>query len=232
MATAIEIITRSLRLAKAIGTGEALTGPEATDGLVVLNTLLQAWSLERLLVYQVLRTTHVLTAGDGNYTVGSGGNINIARPIHLEDTSYLTLNGIDYPLVLINEAGYQGLAYKIQQGVPEWLWYDPKFPLAEINLYPVPNQGYTLNLASWTPLQTFATLTDSLSLPPGYQRMIEYNLAVEFGMEFQTDVPPLVLKIAGDTKAVVKRINAPNYVLKPESVHISPRRASFQIYRG
>jgi hypothetical protein len=183
-------------------------------------------------VYQILRTPFTLTAGDGNYTVGPAGNINIARPVKLENSSYISLNGIDYPVSPINETNYAAIGYKSQRGLPEWMWYDPKVPIAEINFFPIPDQAYSLNLASWTPLQTFSTLTDNLALPAGYQRMIEFNLAIELAAEYGAEIPSQVGAIASRTLAEVKRINAPNYTLRPESAYLTSRSGSFQIYRG
>lgn len=232
MATALDIIERALRLNKVLGTGETLTSDEASDGLDALNTMLESWSLERLFVYQVVRTAKVLTSGDGNYTVGSGGDISITRPDQLEDACTISNGTIDYGLRLINDQQYQSIAFKTQTGLPEYLFFDPKYPLAEVNLYPVPNQAYTLTLTTWQSLQSFATLTDVVALPRGYKRAIEYNLAIETAPEFGGTIAPELMMVAEKSKVILKRINAPNYVLAPESVHLSPRRSGFNIYRG
>ena len=207
MATALDMITRSMRLAKVIGTKEALTNDEAADGLNALNTMLEAWTLDRLSVYQIIRATKVLTASDGNYTVGAGGDIDIPRPNKLEDSCFIRVGTIDHGLELIDEISYQGIPAKSLPGRPQFLFYDPKFPLAEVNLYPVPDTAMTLSLGYWSVLQSFSTLTTDLALPLGYKRMIEYNLAVEFAPEFGVEVPSGVAINAANTLAKMKRMN-------------------------
>lgn len=221
MATALDIITRSMRLCKALGTNEEPTSDEATDALNALNTMLEMWSLERLLVYRILRTTKTLTANVGSYSIGAAGDIVLTVPPSIEDSNFVRDSSIDYPVKLIDEQSYQALGVKSVAGVPQFLFYDRRPTLAYINLYPVPSKAYVLNLATWQPMQSFTDLTTVLDLPLGYKRMIEYNLALELSSEFGVEPPMQVAKIAGDSKTVIKRINAPNYVLRPESAYIA-----------
>lgn len=221
MATALDLITRSMRLAKILGTNEEPTAQEATDALSSLNSLLEAWSLERLLIHYVLRTTKTLTSGVATYTVGTGGDINITYPPFVEDSSYVTLDGGDYALKLLDEQSYRRISLKTATGIPEFLFYDKQYPLARVVLYPTPNAAYVLNFASWAPLQTFATLTTELALPLGYKRMIEMNLAVELAPEYGLDAPDRVAIAASMSKTAVKRINAPDHVLRVETAMIT-----------
>ena len=58
-----------------------------------------------------------------------------------------------------------------------------------------------------TVFQNFSTMTHALSLPPGYQRLFEYNYAVEAAGGY-TEVDPSVAMNASDAKAVIKRMNS------------------------
>ena len=44
-----------------------------TAYLADLNTMMESWSLERLMVYQLLQESKALTASTGSYTIGTGG---------------------------------------------------------------------------------------------------------------------------------------------------------------
>ena len=85
MTTANELISRSLRLMGVQGVGRrTLTANEAADGLEALNGMLESFSLERMMVYQILEENFPLVAGTASYTIGSGGTFSTIRPIKIE----------------------------------------------------------------------------------------------------------------------------------------------------
>jgi hypothetical protein len=73
-------------------------------------------------------------------------------------------------------------------------------------------------------LQSFAAITDELDLPPGYQRAIEYNLAVEYGPEFGVDIPNTVRQIAESSRRNLKRINSPSPIMRSEAGYMTRDR--------
>jgi len=83
MATAIELIESSLRLATVLASGETASADEATDGLKSLNDILENWSLENLTVWQGDNEQYALTPGTGSYTIGPGGAFAATRPIRI-----------------------------------------------------------------------------------------------------------------------------------------------------
>jgi hypothetical protein len=84
----------------------------------------------------------------------------------------------------------------------------PNMPNITIQLWPVPSATMTLNLWSNKLLQSFSSLTDVLTLPPGYERMLGYCLAEEMGPEFQVQITADVQKKAIQARKVLKRTNA------------------------
>jgi hypothetical protein len=77
----------------------------------------------------------------------------------------------------------------------------------------------TFKLRSWQRLQSFSSLTTALALPPGYERAIVFNLAMEFAPEFGTGakMDPQVPLIATQSKAAIKTINQPSMVAQLDS---------------
>ena len=84
MATPSTMIIRALQLIGEKGTGDTLSATEQTDYLEVLNAMMESWSIERLMIYQILDESFALTAGNGSYTIGVGANFNTARPDRIE----------------------------------------------------------------------------------------------------------------------------------------------------
>jgi hypothetical protein len=94
-----DILTRALRIAQVFAQGDDITGTdEETDALSVLNSLLASWSAERLLVPHLETDSLTLTASDGEYTIGSGGDINTTRPLRIEHAFVRDSGNNDYPV--------------------------------------------------------------------------------------------------------------------------------------
>jgi hypothetical protein len=212
MATPSTMVINSLIMLGAKEIGGTLTAAEQTHYLAKLNSMLESWSLERLMCYQVVEESKALTASDGTYTIGSGGDWDTARPTKIVQAWIRDSDNEDTPLKVINADSYNSIPAKTTDGTyPEYLYYDGAFVagLASIYLYPEPSASLTLYISSWKQLQSFATISTTLVLPPGYQRAIEYNFAIEEAGGLR-DVPASVIKIARESKAAIKNVNLPD----------------------
>lgn len=233
MTTASDIISRSMRLIQVSGTGRrTLTSNELVDGLDALNTMLDSFSIERLMVYQILEENFQLVVGTANYTIGVGGTFNTTRPTKIENAFIRDSSSNDYSVQVIDNAQYDSLALKTVQSRPKWLFYDAQYPLAYIRLMYVPAYTDTLYLNSWKQLQQFTDGTTAFSLPPGYKRMMEYNLAIELSGEYGVSVPPSVEKIAIQSKANLKRINSVIPIANVTDASFIRRQAGTNIFTG
>lgn len=176
-----------MRLVQVIGVDQNPTAQEAADGLYALNCMLDAWSVERLMVYQVQQSSHTWTAGASSKTIGSGGDFNTTRPIRIEPKGnfFRTSGSLDYPVEIHPRQLYDTIVQKSAGGsIPDWLFYDDGFPTRTLYAYPVPSEALTLYLNTWKPLQQFTALTSAIALPHGYQAAIEYNLGIWMAPEF------------------------------------------------
>lgn len=216
--TAQTMITTAVR--RLTGTsGYTLTTNEQTDFLPVLNAMMEGWSLERLMIYTILLENFPLVAGTGSYTIGSSGAFNTTRPEKLTNPCYIrnTDGKTDFPpLKLIEPEMYGRISSKGTNatGLPEYIYCDYAYPLATLYLWPVPNQAYTLYLSSFKQLQQFSAISTAISLPPGYQRAIEWNLCLELADEIGIQPSALMIENARKSKAAVKKINAPDVVMR------------------
>ncbi len=208
--TGRDLVTASLRLIGAIAPGESLAASEATDGLSAFNRMISSWSTERLLVYSVVRETLVLTASDGDYTVGASGNLNTTRPMGIEKATLIDTAqtpDAEYPLKLLSLAEWTAIVAKDVDGLPTALYADEGYPQSTLYLYPRPSTTYTLALYSHKPMTELATLETVIALPPGYERALIYNFAVEIAPEYGKTVSDPVVMIATESKASLKRLN-------------------------
>lgn len=216
MATAQTLIDRACRLVGAVASGESASTDETADFLIALNAMIESWNLDRLAIYAISDVTKVLTASDGSYTIGSGGDINTTRPVSIHSAS-VTVSGVDLPVQVISKDAFDSISSVSSTGVPDRLYYEPAYPLGIVNLYPLPDSTYTLTLAVRTPLTSFATAGTSVSLPPGYERALAYNLAIEIAPELGRPVPAEVARVAAVSMAAIKRNNRPDLTMQIES---------------
>lgn len=210
--TAGEIIAAALRHLRVIRAGEALAAEDAEDALYALNSMLDVWNLSGTRIYARTTTGFALTALDPTYTIGSGGDFDTTRPadINAEESFIRDSSNYDTPLLPMTEREFNAVTDKSPDtgSYPNRIWYNKKFPLGEINLDPAPQSGLTLYLAMDTPLTVFTDLVTQLSMPPGYQAAIEWNLAVELAADYGKSVTPILAAKALETLAAVESKNA------------------------
>ena len=207
--TAADIIKRALRIAQVISQGDDPSGTDKeTDALPVLNSMIASWSAERLTVPYLVTDTLTLTPSDGEYTFGTGGDINSARPNRIEEAFIRDANNIDYPVKIVHVSKYNDVEDKTTEGRPYYLYYIAEYPLAKIKLIYVPDAAETLVLDSWKPLTQIATVATTINLPGEYRRALEYNLAVDLAPEYAQELSQSVYTEANQSKKIIKKLNA------------------------
>ncbi len=209
MATVLEILTDAMQDAGILSSNET---PNATDGqkaFRLLNRMLDGDSTEDLMVYQNVNEVFNLISGQQNYTIGTGGDFNTSRPIDITAIYMRDTNGNDLPVAMLDYEQYADILSKpITATIALSAYYNSGMPLSTITFWPVPAQtSYRAVVWSWKPLTSFTSLSDDVTLPPGYEDYIESNLAVRCCMAFSRPVPAELAQWAMESKGKLKRIN-------------------------
>jgi hypothetical protein len=212
MTTAVDLITLALKDIGTNGIGQSISAEDTADALATLNMMLGQWSAERLSVFHLIDTAHQAN-GSVSYTVGPGGDFNIARPIKI-NAAYARLassgagSAVDYRISMIDaREDYARISLKTLNSFPEWAFYDSAFPLGNLFLYPVPNSSYELHIVTMDTLPQFSTAATVVNLPPPYMAAIRYNLAIYLASTYQLEPTPSLVRLAMNAKRVVKRMN-------------------------
>jgi hypothetical protein len=210
--TARDLIEASLRELGVLAEGETASAAGADDALDALNALIDQWAAEKLTIYAVTRTTATLTASQTSFTVGSGGNINIARPVHIERIGFIdtsTTPDTEYPLESLTEDAWANIRLKAQTAeFPQVYYYSPTFPTGTLYPWPIPtNASLQWAVYHWAALSELSGLTTAFSLPPAYERMIVKQLAVDLAPSYEKEPSGTLVRQAQDAMAVVKRAN-------------------------
>jgi hypothetical protein len=212
--TALEYITKAMKICGALGQNETPTSSEADDGLDAINDMIDSWNTDRTYIYAVTESTIPVVSGQASYTIGTGGDFNITRPVKI-DYAFIRINSVDFPLQSINNQDYDSIQYKANQGFPMYYYYNPAMPLGVITIYGVPTQG-DLYIDTWTQITEFTNLQTDLTFPPGYRRAFNYNLAKEIAPQFGLSLSPEANMIAVESLANIRNRNLPAPVMKNE----------------
>ena len=234
MATASDLIKRSLRLLKVKESGESLTADEEADGLEALNGMLSSWSNQGLMQHGRTQISHTLTANDGTYTIGATGDIVTTTPVTIESAFIRDSNNVDLEIELINDEQFASIPLKTNiASYPSFMYFNRQFPNATINLYPIPSIAYTLYHNVIPQLANYTDGSDTVSLPEGYEDAIVYNLALRIAPEYKMpDTFGQTKELAVETMKWLKTVNGVNTpILNSEVVGIS-RSGRFNVFTG
>lgn len=216
--TVLDLIKRSMRLIGAlnVGSGEP-TNDEQAAALLALNGMVDAWATERLMMFTTTRGLVQLTAGKQSYAIGPSNADWIApRPPYIDAAGLVLVQSdpgqtYERPLTIIrtNKEWARVRMKALPSDLAMALYYQPDFPNGTVTLWPSPTEANSLALYMPVAVTQFTLLTQTISLPPGYARALPYNLAMELAPEFDREPSALVVATAMQSKADIKRVNAP-----------------------
>ena len=218
MPTARYFIAGALQELGVLATGETVQGSEGSEALDIANDFLDALGAERLSMFSVLRTVKTLAASTASYTIGTGGSIDIVRPLWIDTATLVVDTAATIPteieIEVLTDAAYAVWPSKtLEASQPSAIYYDHAWSagLGRIYVLPIPDVG-TTQLVLYTPQQPAAQFADfnttSYTFPPAFRRMLRKNLALELLPSYPGVQPsPLLLKQAMESKTQFKAAN-------------------------
>ncbi len=229
MTTVLDVVNLALFDAGVVGTGQVASAQDSNLAFRRLNFMLGAWQVERWLVYHLVDVAKVST-GATSYTVGSGGDFNVAvAPDRVEAAFFRQLiqsapNQIDYPLEqLMSREDYNNIALKQLQSFPSYFFYDSNHPTGTVYFWPVAQATiYEMHLSLKAVLNQFTSLAQTISLPLVYFDALYKNLAVMLRDAY--DLPPKPMLVMGAKAALnqmrkannqISRLTMPNDLVRP-----------------
>lgn len=237
------IVEGSLRLLGVVGVGQAMSAEDLTLGLDALNSFTDALGTNRNSIYAVGRTVTTAADGEESYSIGltsPASDFPQARPLWIENAAYLNPGSsdpdVEIPLAILTDQSYEAQQTKNQENsLPSTLYYQPTSGQAgTIILWPILTQDVDIVLYVPTALEQFDRTT-SVVLPPGYDRMYRYNLALELAPSFAQANPgvlQMIGRVASESLADVKRANIRMRDLRVDPAILSANRPYWNIFVG
>ena len=212
-----ELIIQALRLLGTLRVGQTPSADVLAEGLSMLNGMLDAWTVERLMVPTVARRELALVPLQQTYTIGAGGDWDVERPVRIERMGAEVDGSGEVPVTVIGVEQWADLQLKSATGTfPQVAYYETTYPLGRVHVWPVPTVSGTAVLYCWAPVAQFADLnTTDYDFPPGYLLCLRFNLAgwlmpaYTIQNKSQQGQWNLMIERAEERKAWVKMVNAP-----------------------
>jgi hypothetical protein len=189
----------------AYGQGDAAPSSEDSAlSLRRLNRLLDSWNTVRLMIYAIVNDQFTMSPSVGSYSSTLLAN---GRPTRIY-TMTARLNNIDYDIdPTMTKYDFEALPYKIVTAPPNYCYVEYTYPNLTMNFFPVPDAAYTCFVGVPTKLPTTIAAATVLALPPGYERMLVDNLAVDLCPSFKITPSQDLRDSAKESMTLIKRIN-------------------------
>ena len=203
MTTVNDVVNEAFRKAGLLGIGQTMDGGDIVSGLADFNDMVSQWFTQRWMTWGLLDLAFTST-GSTSYTVGPGGNFNVAvAPMRIEAAyqRQLVPTGlqVDTPLEIIpSNEEYSRLSIKGLISFGLYVFYDTSTlgtgaGLATLRMYPIPNATlYSIHILVKNAIPTFTTGTmgTTLTIPPHYIAALKYNLAKRYRQAYGKGLRP------------------------------------------
>lgn len=224
-----ELINLSLRTSGILGVGQVALTQDLTDAQVMLKLLMQQWRQKRWLVFRLNSIMIPLVPGKPVYTVGpapadipTDGSF---RPANIQ-SCYLRQDvgsgpnsyPVDFAMRITNSRQeYDAISLKNLMSWPSLIYYDPKVPLADLYVWPIPVQTlFHLYIAWQQAIDVAAEGAQSLELesvlPAETQLALMYELARLTAINYKM---PQDATLDGAARAAINTMRSTNFALRP-----------------
>lgn len=209
--TGQQLVNAAMLDANILASGETPSTDESNDVFLKLNELLASWSSADLDVFATVKAVFNLTANTGSYTIGPAATFNTTRPQAITQANCITGNGgLYFPIQILSAQDFSKIIERNStQQIIKALWYDNQYPTGTIYIAPLPSGATSIELFMWQQLAQLANLAATFDMPPGYERAVRLNLAVEICPMFGKPPDQLLLDRAMAALGTIRALNAP-----------------------
>ncbi len=194
-----------------------------------VNRMLQSWNCDGQKIFATKIEQFELNDAQKIYTIGPGGDLDTQRPQFIRDANLIfpTNPQLRTPLKLLDEHEWSLIRMQdIGNSLPWALFYNPTYGSSgrgTIYLAFQPPEGYKLELYTWSLLgNDFASITDVVILPDGYNDAIVTNLAIRAASLYPTmaTVGPDLRKLAANALDRLQTLNTVCPTLRSEAEYL------------
>lgn len=204
-----DLINLSAKALGALKPGQSLNADELADGLLFLNLLIDSSNTSKANIYCESVAQYPTAANTQSYTIGPGGVWNTTRPQRIVQANMLLPSSptVRKPLDIWGRKRWGAVRLQQVYTYPAALYCDYNDPLATIYFVPIPDAVYQIELYMWQLNAALASLSTTISVPPGYEEFWQYNLAERIAATLEVEIPAKVTELARQSRANIMRMN-------------------------
>jgi hypothetical protein len=203
-----DLVRKAMRKLRVLGVDQEATARELADGLADLNLLRDSMNGDGMLIYARVAETFTLTASDGEYSIGPGGDMDTARPVRIfEGEAFINDGTTQFPLAVMEQPEWAAIPNPAIDGFPRAIYYEPAHPLGVVRFYPRPQDADDFVLYQRTLLAQIVNGNAAFSLPPVYADALLYNLAIRMSDDYGKEPSSSIVAHASLAIAKIKKMN-------------------------
>ena len=205
---------------------------------MVFNQVEQSWPLSSGVVAYTLGAAGSLATTGGlraqkitAWRAASGDMTKGGEVLAMEDFGAAATMAQAQLIQLATRAALKGVIASVPSTIttpiPSVVGADTSYPSINIRVFPPPSSAPgVIELHYWTPIASFSTVGDTVSLPPGYEDMLHFNLAVHLAPQYAraTGITQELAANAQNSKAAIIQQNTMMRVAPPPQA--APQKAA------
>lgn len=171
MTTARDLCTDALKESGQLGVGQTALPQDINDAFTRLKRMVAAWQKKRWLVPS-LEEVVITLSNQKSYTVGLGGDIDIVPPSDVKGGYVIQRNTGQTPVSLplskiFSYEDYIRITLKELRSLPYRFFYDNKYPLANLFVWPVGSSQYEAHFIVQSRIGFGSAIESGSILTPG-----------------------------------------------------------------
>lgn len=173
---------------------QTMSANDAVRGLRMLNRVVGQWNARRLLVPCASIQTVAMVVSQSSYTVGSGGNWNVTRPLRISAANVI-INNIDVPLNLRDLQWWEKIRDRTLTGTdPTDIFYNPTSAsgFGTAYVWPIPTSTDSIRLFLEQQLSSFADLDIAYTIEDAYEQALVKTLVRDFCGPWRQQLTPII----------------------------------------
>lgn len=207
----LDLITEALALMGEYSPGEPLDAASAQSLLFTLNGAIDGLGGEPLAIYSNSVLNFATIAGKQTYSLGldpsNDWDTQAAAPSLITRVGMMA-NALELPIEIVSAEEWARYGLKTMQSTISsavWIQYGPAANV--LNFWPVPSVAFQVNLYIAQQIPKFVATTDSVSLPPGYQEFLTYDLVIKSAAKFGASIPEWIPQAWREARTRIKERN-------------------------
>jgi hypothetical protein len=221
--TGSRLITNAMQNAGLLQEGQVPNATQYADNVIRLNDIINFTQTQGLKLWLWQDVPVDLVAGQGSYNIMPGGDVNITKPLNIEDAYYADANGIQRPLANPTAMSWNEwvrLSQPQTTGQINSFFIEKKVDRFVLHLWLVPDvlaATGKVHLIAKTQQSNITSESDSVLFPPEWFIYLHWALAAEI--------------CTGQPESVVNRCEAKKqyYLEKLENFDVEDTTVQFQM---